>query len=223
MFRFLTVFTAAFLCLALAPSILAQSKNNTTQAKEDSASTKKLISEEELAAKKIYEMYGRLSSQAWCADQTTIDFGKTRRGKSSFSGLRFVFEPQLGATFQGGTNQFEDTNIKELPKIAIETNLIKAYVALQLGLIYPSSITLDSKSSIVNDSSLVSGGNKLDVTHGFTIGVTLLDGVFAIGWGRILYDKRDFKKDFDGNFHESFFFVNLQSATAIKNIIKALK
>lgn len=216
MYRFLSVFSVVLSFTALSSAILAQSPSDTLNQSPDDS----------LSAKIIYQKYGRLSSQAWCADQTTIAFGEKRRGKSSFSGLRFIFEPQLGVTFQGGQNQFEDTNIKELPKIAIETNLIKAYVSLQLGLIYPSSITLDSKSVIVKDSSLVIKGNKVDVTHGFTIGVSILDGLFAVGWGRVIYDERDFKKEFKkggGNFHESFIFVNLQPASAVKNVIKELK
>jgi len=222
MYRFLSVFSVVLISTALAPAILAQNPSDTSQVKKTLSPSDKPSSSDSSAIS-IFKTYGRLSSEAWCADQSTVAFSKKRRHAKSFSGIRFVFEPQLGATFQGGKNQFEDTNIKELPKIAIETNLIRAAVSLQLGLIYPSSITLDSKSAIVKDSSLVRGGNKVDVKYGFTVGAAILDGVFAIGWGRILYDKRDFKKEFAGNFHESFVFVNLQATSAVKNIIKELQ
>lgn len=44
---------------------------------------------------------GRFSTQAWCEDDLTI-CASSRESRRTFSGVRIVFEPQLGVLFQSG-------------------------------------------------------------------------------------------------------------------------
>ena len=52
----------------------------------------------------------KYGTENWCKDATTLCWADDEKQAKAFSGLRFVFEPQLGVLVQVGDNKFEDTN-----------------------------------------------------------------------------------------------------------------
>ncbi len=166
----------------------------------------------------------RLSTKAWCADATTICW----RGPESRigSGVRLVFEPQLGVLVQFGDDKFVDTNFKGLEKIGVETNLVEGYIGFQALFIYPSSVEFDAQSRSVLDSIVLDKSGKVDVEFGMAFGFTFLDGIIATGYGFLHYDKRDFREPATlkgSTFGDGFFYLNIQPVSAIKSALKDIR
>lgn len=166
-------------------------------------------------------------TELWCKDATTICWADDEKTSKGFSGLRFVFEPQLGVLVQAGDNKFVNANFKSLEKVGVATNLWGSNLGLQSLFIYPSAIQFDEQSPVRVDGNLLDAENgKIDVEWGATIGITLVDGVLSTGWGFRKYDRRDFKNFStlpDSTFRDSFFYFNVQAIEAVKGAIKAAK
>jgi len=167
--------------------------------------------------------YGYFSSENWCEDQTTIVFSKNSLHKNYFSGLRLIFEPQFGVLFQNGDNRFKGESIDDLPRFGVETNLYKAWISVQAGLLYPSTIEFEEKSPIVEKHELKYGGNIVGIDYGYSMGFSFLDGIIAIGYGYVKYDKRLFSSSYQGNFKGNFWYFNIQPATLVRSLVKNLK
>lgn len=167
----------------------------------------------------------RLGTVAWCKDATTVCWSDSKTQRA-FSGLRFVFEPQLGVLIQNGDNKFDNTNFRSLEKIGLATNLIGRWVGLQSLFIYPSSIQFDEQSPVRVAQQLADKSEgKVDVEWGMTFGATALDGVLSIGFGFLRYDRRDFLAEAAADksvTRDSFFYFNVQAVEAIKGAIKTL-
>jgi hypothetical protein len=167
---------------------------------------------------------GRFSSESWCEDDLTICL-EGRAGRGIFNGVRIVFEPQLGVLFQSGENRLENTSFRALERIGIETNLSGAAVAFQALLMYPSTVEFDAKSPIrpwIKDTS-----GKVGVDYGIALGLSFLDGILAVGGGRLDYDQRDFaEKNAAGEpqpedaLQDFFLYFNVQPIAAIRSAIK---
>jgi hypothetical protein len=157
----------------------------------------------------------------WCKDATTMCWSQTRR---AFSGIRFVFEPQLGVLVQSGDNKFESTNFKALEKIGVATTLYGRQLGFQTLFIYPSTIAFDEQSPVRIDKNVLDEQDgKVDVEWGMTFGITVLDGIVSTGYGFLHYDRRDFKNPStlrSGVFGDSFFYFNIQAIEALKGAIK---
>lgn len=170
------------------------------------------------------------SIAAWCLDATTIcRDGAVREGRvGAFAGIRFVFEPQLGYLFQDGDDRFEPGNFASLSKFGFETNLYRGYVGLQLTLIYPNTITLDSLS--VSRELLKNSSGVVDVEAGLGMGLTFFDGLLALGIGNLWYDERawtdyrDLRAAGRGHlFRDWFGYFNIQAVQALKKSIGRLR
>lgn len=160
------------------------------------------------------------STEKWLEDATTIKFGK-KPNKKMFSGVRIVFEPQLGALIQTTDNRIVGQNFRSLEKIGLETNLFKGYVSLQTLFVYPSTVQLDDQSPLRLNNNTLDPEGKIDVDYGFSIGLSFFDGIIAVGYGGIFYDKRDFQNaPQEFNFQNNFVYFNIQPISAVKSLIK---
>ena len=133
------------------------------------------------------------SSESWCADSGTACWGEGRRWRG-LNGVRLIADVDLGYIFQGGSNQFAG-GLRGLPKIALEVNAIGGWVAAQVALIAPGTVTFDESSDAVR--ALRSGGTSRQVRYdwGWTGGLSFLDGSLSAGGGRLYYDRRQFRDE----------------------------
>lgn len=163
----------------------------------------------------------KADTKVWCDDATTVCWTVDR---SWLSGVRFVFEPQLGVLVQSGKNRFDSTNLKALEKIGLATTLWGKQVGLQLLFIYPSTVQFDAQSPVrVNKQLLDAEAGKVDVDWGLTFGLTLIDGVLSTGVGILRYDPRDFinvPANEKSIYRDTFFYLNIQVVEALKSAIK---
>ncbi len=185
---------------------------------------------QEAAAGTQEERALRLTTSSWCEDAMTICWEKSAADQDNrawLAGVRLVFEPQLGVLIQTGDNKFVDTNFRSLEKIGLETTLYKGYVGFQTLLIYPSSIKFDDQSTVRSENQLVdTEEGKVDVEYGISLGFTLIDGVLALGWGILHYDRRDFVNPDTlptDTFRDSFLYFNVQPIQAVKSALKAVR
>jgi len=113
-----------------------------------------------------------------------------------------------------------------LGKFGLETNLINGAVALQGLLVLPSTITIDANSQVRVNGNLVNSSGAVAVNYGLALGLSFFDGIIAIGWGGLFYDKRDFTgiTGNPGNVYQSnFVYFNIQPISAIKALIIQVK
>ncbi len=131
----------------------------------------------------------RFGVDRWCADSGTVCWD----GTETFSGIRFVLELDASFLFQRGANRFEGSGFRLLPKFAVEVNAYKSWAALQLALFGPSTVVLDRKSPARRQ--LVDTTQAVSVDWGFSAGLSFLNSSLATGWGRLFYDRRDFRTE----------------------------
>lgn len=188
---------------------------NSAPNEENSDANKQKKNELSDAAKE----YGYFSSQNWCAGETTIPFNKDRR---SFSGVRLLFEPNFGFLVQRGKNEFDSKNFPNLSKFALETNIYKGWVALQLGFVSPSTIKFDPVSPVVKNKSLIDG-DAARVKWGLTGGLSFIDGWISMGVGGIWYHSSSFVDCYKGNPYDGFIFLNLQPVSLVQSTIRSIR
>jgi len=170
-----------------------------------------------------------MSTENWLKDATTITFYHPKDSQkkwkgNSFNGLRIIYEPQFGIIFQTVENRITVNNFDGFNKIGVETNLCKGYVSLQTLLIYPTTVTLDNKSPLVTNHNTIDSSGKVKVDYGFVIGFSFFDGILAIGFGGVFFDKRDFKNTLPNtSFQSNFWYMNFQPISAIKKAFKSSK
>jgi hypothetical protein len=127
----------------------------------------------------------------WCEDDGTACWWDPD-DHASFTGIRFLAEIDLAILFQGGGNRFEGGSIRNHTKLAVEVNLYRSWVSLQLAVMAPSTVILDSRSPAVNklqDSTT----RVVNTDWGGFLGLSFLDSSVAFGLGRFRYDRRDFR------------------------------
>lgn len=165
------------------------------------------------------------TTDSWLDDDTTISFGDSTKFKNCFNGLRFILEPQLGLFLQEGEDRFNLENFKSLERLGLETNLLKGYISLQGIIVYPSVVELDNKSPLRINNNTIDPLGKVNVDIGFSLGLSFLDGMVAVGFGGLFYDKRDFQgvNGENGEFQDNFWYFNIQPVSAIRKGIKFLK
>jgi hypothetical protein len=128
------------------------------------------------------------TSERWCADSGTACW-RSPRESSWFNGVRFIAEFDLRFVFQPGTNRFEVEGLQALPKLAVEVNIYKSWVALQLAVTAPGTVHLDSASASRNRLAL-NGDGAVRTDMGYTLSLSFLDSSIATGFGRLNYDLR---------------------------------
>lgn len=172
-----------------------------------------------------------LATENWLKDATTIPFGnpeKRIRLRNTFNGVRLLFEPQFGHVFQTVSNRIEINDYNGLIKFGGETNLLKGYVSLQALIIFPTTVQLDTLSMIRNNQHIIDQTGRVSVDYGFALGFSFFDGIIAIGYGGLFFDKRDFinmrdipKTTF--NYQSNFVYFAIQPVSAIKTVIQNIK
>ncbi len=167
-----------------------------------------------------------LSTERWLQDDLTISFnnGETR---NYFSGIRLLFEPRLGGIVQFGENRFKSEQFTELSKFGIEVNLHKAWTAIQLHAILPSTIAFDDQSPVRLNGMTLDTEGVVDIDFGLGMAFSFMDGIFSVGYGFIQYDSRDFDK-LHVNYSRSvlndgYFSINVQPVSAVRKIVKSVK
>jgi len=163
------------------------------------------------------------SSESWCSDQMTIPFGTHASKRSYLSGIRLEFVPQLGTIIQSGRNKIAVQLLYDLPKFALSTNLYQGWMSIQAGVIYPSSIKFEDESEIVKQGYLNNSENLVGIDYGLSVAFTFLDGILAIGYGRLSLTVTDFKSNYDGSTIRDFWFVNIQSQSLASTLLKNVK
>jgi hypothetical protein len=64
---------------------------------------------------------------------------------------------------------------------------------------------------------------RVSVDYGVALGLSFFDGILAIGFGGIFYDKRDFKNPEAINpswFQNNYLYFNIQPVSALRAVIK---
>jgi len=170
---------------------------------------------------------GLLSTDKWLNDATTITFStpdERKTWKNSFNGLRFIFEPQLGTVMQSDENSFEAQNFGSLERIGLETNIYKGAIALQGLFFYSSEVQLAEENTLRINNSLNDPSGRVNVDYGVALGFSLFDGVVAVGYGSLFYDKKDFRGDFsqrdNPKLNNGFWYINIQTISLVKTAIK---
>jgi hypothetical protein len=170
-----------------------------------------------------------LSTDKWLNDATTITFStpdERKSWKNSFNGLRFIFEPQLGTVMQNDEDRFEAQNFGSLERIGLETNIYKGAIALQGLFFYSSQVQLAEENALRANNWLINPSGRVNVDYGIAAGISLFDGVIAIGYGSLFFDKRDFRGDFSQRntpkLNNGFWYVNIQTISLVKTAIKNL-
>ena len=170
-----------------------------------------------------------LSTDKWLNDATTITFStpdERKMWKNSFNGLRFIFEPQLGTVMQSDEDRFEAQNFGSLERLGLETNIYKGAIALQGLFFYSSEVQLDEDNALRTSNSLINPSGRVNVDYGIAAGLSLFDGVVAVGYGSLFYDKRDFRGDFsqrdNPKLNNGFWYINIQTISLVKTAIKNL-
>ena len=169
---------------------------------------------------------GKLFSTAsWCADSGTACWNDG--GRKYLNGVRIVADVDLSFLVQKGSNRFEG-NLKGIPKIALEWNLVGGWVSLQTALVMPGTIQLDEKSPALRElNEAQKAARTVHVTWGRMLGLSFLDGSLSAGFGRLFYDRRDFAtKDSTASGHlfsDQFRYVALQPISSIRSNLKSKK
>jgi len=182
------------------------------------------------------------TTQNWLRDGLTVDFRRsqifnvTKRNKLgtnyAFAGIRLIFEPQFGNIFQRGSNRLKQTTINAIPKFGLETNLIGGWLSIQGFAVFATgSISFDEQSTVVKQHLLLNpdgtSSNTADIDYGYGLGISCLDGIFAIGWGNMIFDSRNYDKT-NASYNDSFLangyiYFNIQAISAVRKVIKNKK
>jgi hypothetical protein len=161
-------------------------------------------------------------SENWCKDTGTLCWTdpKTRQ---FLNGIRFIGEPNTGGLSQNGDNQVETSSLIGTVKAGLEFNLIGAVIAAQFSFIPKSTVTLDSDSELVTSNRLTNPDRKMGVNSGYTLGFSLIDGIIAVGIGRLNMDTRRITSPTPQEKQLKFFFFNIQPISTIRGLISGTK
>ncbi|HEY8165365.1 MAG TPA: hypothetical protein VIF83_07400 [Gemmatimonadaceae bacterium] len=158
------------------------------------------------------------STENWCRDTGTICW-TAPKGRVAFTGIRFVGEPNTGGLAQTGDNRVETNSLAGIIKAGFEINLYRAVVALQASFIPPARVKLDSDSKLVTSGRLANAERQIGVDYGFTVGLSLINGIIALGYGRLNMDTRRIPDATSSESGMNFFFFNIQPISTIRAAI----
>jgi hypothetical protein len=130
------------------------------------------------------------TSERWCDDSGTACW-RSPRESDWFNGVRFIAEFDLRFVYQGGRNRIDLPSLIALPKLAVEANIYRSWVAAQIAISAPGRIAVDSRSELrglLRDTASASVASE----GGWSFGASFLDSSIALGRGRVYYDLREF-------------------------------
>lgn len=169
------------------------------------------------------------TTQYWLQDLTTIPIREgNKRFPNTFNGVRLLFEPQFGNVFQTVDNRIVTNDYNGLLKFGCETNLLMGYVSLQGLLIFPTTVQFDELGMIRADQHIKDPTGRVSVDYGAGVGLSFFDGVIAVGYASLFFDKRNFTNMGDiprttFNYQTNFFYFAIQPVSAIKTVIQNIK
>ena len=158
---------------------------------------------------------GFFTSENWCQDTGTLCWADPKKSWG-LTGIRFIGEPNTGGLSQSGSNRVEISSLVGIIKAGVEINLYGAVASLQGSFIPQSTVTLDQDSELVTSSRLANPDRKIGVDNGFTIGLSLINGIVATGYGRLNMDTRRIVAPTSNESHLNFFFFNIQPISTIR-------
>ncbi|MCB9750804.1 MAG: hypothetical protein H6713_12530 [Myxococcales bacterium] len=175
-----------------------------------------------------------LTSDRWCADPLTLCWDKSAT-RPTGSGFRLLLEPRLDFVAQLGRT-IDDASLKLHVVVGVEMNLAWGWLAMQGTYIAPytaqvTGFKTDDAGDILNWSV------DANVVSGFGAGVSLFNGVLALGYGRVFYNGDQIRalhtadNDFScledqcgrKDYGDGFFYVALQPVSAIRAALTAAK
>ena len=158
------------------------------------------------------------TSTNWCKDTGTLCW--TDPAKSwGLTGIRFIGEPNTGGLSQSGENRVENASLVGIIKAGVEVNLVGAIASLQASFIPQSTVTIDTDSELVTANRLANSDRKMGVDYGFTVGLSLINGIIATGYGRLNMDTRRISAPTANEKRIGFFFFNIQPISTIRAAI----
>lgn len=174
----------------------------------------------------VYGQIELFSTETWLSDDMTLPFPEKSTERNYLNGIRLSFEPQLGIVSPWGMNRLDVQQLVQIPKVGIETNLLKGYVGLQITYIIPTQVTFDEKSELLNNRVLIPKNGKVQLDGGVTIGLTFFNGILAGGFGYLNYDQRDFNMkspEFKREHTSDMFgYLSLQPVAVVRSAIKII-
>lgn len=157
------------------------------------------------------------TTRDWCADSGTICWSRSLIG---VAGLRIIGEPNFGTIFSGGGDRVEPDGFGSLAVFGLETNLVGAWLALQVSAITPGKMRFDEQSEVVTQGRLVDSERTVDLDYGIAVGLSLLDGVLVVGAGHLNFDERDFRNPVDSDLSERYVYLNFQPISTARAVFK---
>lgn len=172
-----------------------------------------------------------IGTENWLKDLTTVSFGNPanrKRFKNSVNGVRLLFEPQFGHVFQTVDNRIEANDFNKLLKFGVETNLFKGFISLQFIVIFPNNVQFDNLSMVRTNQHILDPAGRAAVDYGAGVGLSFFDGIIAVGYAGLFFDKRNFinmsdipKSTF--NYQANFVYFAIQPVSAIKSVVQNMK
>jgi len=166
--------------------------------------------------------FAQTTSERWCADSGTWCWNQAWSGGA---GLRFIGEPKLGFVFArtDEDNRVEKAGFANFTLIGGETNIWGQIVSAQYLLVTPGRVKFDALSPMVKEKRLLNPNGEIGVDVGWALGLSLFDGVFAFGWGKLHFDRREILNPTEEETDVTFSYVNIQAISAVRSAIKAIK
>ena len=161
-----------------------------------------------------------VGSSAWCEDSATYCW---KEEDNFLGGIRIVAEPKFGEVFDGGNNRIASEGFATLSTFGVQTNLIGALLGLQMSVILPGRVQLDSQSTLRTENRLLDLDGQIDVDYGFGIGLVFMDGIISFGKGYVNYDERDIVNPVGSEAKNDYWYLNFQAVSAVRSTIKRLK
>jgi hypothetical protein len=161
---------------------------------------------------------GFFTSENWCKDTGTLCWSDPKKSRA-LTGIRFIGEPNTGGLSQSGNNRVEISSLVGIIKAGVEINLFGAAAAFQGSFIPQSTVTLDTDSELVTTNRLSNPDRKIGVNYGYTVGLALINGIIATGYGRLNLDTRRITAPTADERHLNFFFLNIQPISTIRAAI----
>ena len=169
-----------------------------------------------------------MSSKTWCDDSLTICWDPC---KARFGGVRFIAEPRFGTVFAAGDDRPKQDAFGSLALVGLETTAWGGYVAFQVQVVTPGTVTLEETSPLRKEMRLrqpdgtPNTDGTIHVRGGLGLGFSFFDGVFAVGVGYITLDKRDIEQTFAKDYgnRKGYIYLNFQPISTLRAGLKRTK
>lgn len=157
---------------------------------------------------------------AWCGDTGTYCWSQT---SPVFNGVRLLAEPKLGYLMPVGDNKLRTDPFTGAVQLGIEANIYGGIASLQGYYLAPFTAGFDDQSPVYVDGLLANSDKSVDVEVGVGAGVSLFQGVLAIGVVTAHLDSRDFTSGSNVPSNLLMPYFNFQPVSGARALIQTLK